>query len=328
MQKLLVLALAVSAFARLSGDLDSELATFADYKQTYNRQYSPSEEVSRFKCFRQNLQMIDQFNAKGGAQHGLNAFTDLCSEEFKVMHSLVIPANKTRKNMPALFSPAQVKATAGSVDWRQKGAVTHVKNQGMCGSCWSFSSTGNMEGQYFVKKGKLLSFSEEELVQCSTNGNMGCNGGLMDNAFEWVVGNGGIDTEGDYPYTSGGGNTGTCNTAKQTKYAATKPMFSGHQDLPNDEDQMATWLSSNGPIAIAVDASSGWQTYSGGIVTDCDGQQLDHGVLLVGYGTDGSTPYWIVKNSWGTGWGENGYIRLQKGTNQCGLNQMPCSITV
>jgi len=322
---ILVSLVVVYAFAKLSGDLNSELAIWADYKQTYNRQFSPSEEVSRFNCFRANLQTIDDFNAKGGAMHGLNAYTDLCPEEFKPMHSgLVIPKNLTRKSLGAIFSPAEVKAaTAASVDWRQRGAVTHVKNQGMCGSCWSFSSTGNMEGQHFLKTGKLVALSEEELVQCSTNGNMGCNGGLMDNAFQWAITNGGMDTEQDYPYTSGGGNTGTCITAKQKNDAA---KFTSYHDLPNDEDQMAAWVSTHGPLSIAVDASSGWQTYSGGIVTDCDGQQLDHGVLIVGYGTQGTTNYWIVKNSWGTGWGENGYIRLQKGTNQCGLNQMPSSI--
>jgi hypothetical protein len=116
-------------FARLSGDLNSELATFADYKQTYNRRYSPSEEVTRFNCFRQNLKTIDDLNAKNNAVYGLNAFTDLCPQEFKVMHSLRVPANRTRKGVPAMFSSAEIKATASSVDWRQKGAVAHVKNR-------------------------------------------------------------------------------------------------------------------------------------------------------------------------------------------------------
>jgi C1A family cysteine protease len=180
-----------------------------------------------------------------------------------------------------------------------------------------------MEGQNFLKTKKLVALSEEELVQCSNNGNMGCNGGIMDDAFQWVITNGGIDSENDYPYTSGGGNTGSCVTNKQSNDVA---KFTSYKDLPNDEDQMAAWVAQNGPLSIAVDASSGWQQYAGGIVSDCDGQQLDHGVLIVGFGTAGSTPYWIVKNSWGTTWGENGYIRLQKGTNQCGLNQMPCTI--
>jgi C1A family cysteine protease len=300
---------------------------FTQFRTQYNKNYQAGlEETTRFLCFRKTLDTIDMLNAKQTtSKHGINEFADLCAEEFKIMHNLRVDlANNRTKKYDRLFTPAEiVRATAGSVDWRTKGAVTPIKNQGMCGSCWSFSATGNMEGQHFLKSGKLVSLSEEELVQCSSaNGNMGCNGGLMDNAFDWVTSNGGIDTEGDYPYTSGSGITGNCNNGKLSKDAA---LFNGHLDVTQDENQMAAWVSTKGPLSIAVDASSGWQTYSGGIVTDCDGQQLDHGVLIVGYGTDSGTDYWIVKNSWGTGWGENGYIRLQKGTNQCGLNQMPCS---
>jgi cysteine peptidase B len=328
MKLFLVLAsICISAAVRSCLDCDAHYV-FADFKQTYNRKYSASEEVKRFNCFQANLKKIDALNAKQDlATYGLNAFSDLCEDEFKVMHNLQVPVNRTRKNVPFLFNPAAVKAGAASVDWRQQGAVTHIKNQGMCGSCWSFSATGNMEGQYFRKNGKLVALSEEELVQCSSaNGNMGCNGGLMDNAFDWVASNGGIDTEQDYPYTSGGGNTGNCDNSKLSKNAA--KGFTGHNDLPNDEDQMATWVAQNGPASIAVDASEGWQSYSGGIVTTCTGTQLDHGVLIVGYGIASGTNYWIVKNSWGTGWGENGYIRLQKGTDQCGLTQMPCTVTI
>jgi len=319
MRAALFLCCVLAAVAQLSGDLDTDLATFADYKQTYNRQYSPAEEPKRFNCFRQNLRIIDQLNAKGGAMHGLNAFTDLCADEFKIMHSLVYPVNKTRNPVKI-----PVNGTAPtSIDWRTKGAVTHVKNQGMCGSCWSFSATGNMEGQYFRKSGKLVALSEEELVQCSGSaGNQGCQGGLMDQAFDWVTQNGGIDAETGYPYTSGGGNTGKCKKLLLRKFAATG--FTGHQDIANDEGSMAAWVGQNGPLSIAVDASSGWQSYSSGIMSDCTGTQLDHGVLIVGYAPD----YWIVKNSWGPSWGENGYIRLARGSNQCGLNQDPSTVQI
>jgi cysteine peptidase B len=169
----------------------------------------------------------------------------------------------------------------------------------------------------------LVGLSEEELVQCSKNGgDAGCQGGLMDNAFDWVVENHGIDSETDYPYTSGSGITGVCKTAKKSHVVA---KFTGHTDMPSDETVMGNWVYTHGPLAIGVDASSGWQSYTGGIVRNCFGTQLDHGVLAVGYDDNNSPPYWIVKNSWAASWGENGYIRLEKGTNQCGINQAASS---
>jgi len=143
----------------------------------------------------------------------------------------------------------------------------------------------------------------------------------MDQAFQWLISNQGgkIATEASYPYVSGDGNAPACALPKTTG-----AVITGFNDLPKDEAQMLTWLDSNGPIAIAVDATS-WQTYTGGIMTDCQASQIDHGVLLVGYGVSGSTKYWIVKNSWSTSWGESGYIRVQYGTNQCLINSYPTS---
>ena len=196
-------------------------------------------------------------------------------------------------------------------------AVTHVKNQAQCGSCWAFSSTGGIEGQWFLAGNTLTSVAEQELVSCDKT-DSGCNGGLMDNAFAWLQSakNGQIVTEASYPYTSGGGVSGQC------KYSSSMPVgatISGHADLPHDEDQMAAWMMTNGPISIAVDATS-FQSYTGGILSNCISQQLDHGVLAVGV-TDS---YWIIKNSWGASWGEAGYIRVAKGTNQCLLKNSPC----
>eukprot|EP01012_Entosiphon_sulcatum_P014972 TRINITY_DN1_c0_g1_i1.p1 TRINITY_DN1_c0_g1~~TRINITY_DN1_c0_g1_i1.p1 ORF type:complete len:329 (-),score=60.29 TRINITY_DN1_c0_g1_i1:136-1101(-) len=321
MRAAVVVATVAAAFART---LDEDVYLWADFKNTYNRQYATAEEPKRFRCFQQTLDTIDKLNALNKEQHGINKFSDLCADEFKVYHNAKF-ANKTSASVAPLFSEAQVtKALASDVDWRQKGAVTHVKDQGQCGSCWSFSATGNMEGQWFLKKDQLVGLSEQELVSCSHNGNQGCNGGLMDYAFQWVHQNNGIDSESDYPYVSGTGNTGTCDNSKLGKSVAT---FSSYTDVSKNEDQMLAWLSQDGPLSIAVDAQMGWQTYRGGIMSTCSGTQLDHGVLAVGYGA-GATPYWIVKNSWGTSWGESGYIRLQYGTNQCGLNQMPSSAQV
>jgi cathepsin F/cysteine peptidase B len=321
MKYLLLLAVVACALART---LDDDVALYSDFKDTFGRKYSPSEEAHHFKCFRQNMDIIEKFNALGQEVHGVNKFTDLCAEDFKTYHNLQM-SNRT-KNYAPLFSAAEVqRAEASSIDWRTRGAVTGVKNQGMCGSCWSFSATGNMEGQWKISGKALVGLSEEELVQCSHNGNMGCNGGLMDYAFEWVTQNGGIDSEASYPYTSGSGQTGTCQNSKLTNHVA---KFASHVDIAQSEAQMATWIEANGPLAVAVDASSGWQTYSGGIMTTCSGRQLDHGVLAVGFGTSGATNYWIVKNSWGVGWGESGYIRLQKGTNQCGIDSAVSSARV
>ncbi|KEG05488.1 cathepsin L-like protein [Trypanosoma grayi] len=162
------------------------------------------------------------------------------------------------------------------------------------------------------------------LVSCDTT-DAGCNGGLMDDAFTWIIQdhNGTVDTEASYPYVSGAGYSPKCRTASHEFGAA----ISGYNDLPNDEDKMAAWLAVHGPIAIAVDATS-FQFYMGGVLTNCISEQLDHGVLLVGYDDSNSPPYWIIKNSWGTSWGEEGYIRIEKGKNQCLVNEYPTSSVV
>jgi len=214
------------------------------------------------------------------------------------------------------------KLLGNAVDWRARGAVTGVKDQGQCGSCWSFSTTGNIEGQWAIAGNALTSLSEENLVSCDTT-DSGCQGGLMDNAFQWLISNqgGSIFTEDSCPYTSGDGSVPSCCSGSN---GATISSF---QDLSQDEGSMLSSLSSGGPISIGVDATS-WQTYQGGIMTDCESSQVDHGVLLVGYGTQGGTQYWIIKNSWSSSWGESGYIRVQYGTNQCLISSGPCTSQV
>jgi C1A family cysteine protease len=319
--KAAILAVLLLASGAASRTLDDELVLFEDFRQTYNRRYAPMEYPTRFECFRRILKLIDERNAKGEEVHGVNQFSDMCPEEFAKTYLGAKLPNTTRSQNSHV---PHIKASAptGSVDWRTKGAVTPVKNQGMCGSCWTFSATGNMEGQWFLSGHTLIGLSEEELVQCATNGDFGCQGGWMDNAFDYVASNGGIATEEEYPYTSGNGVTGTCNNAIAKKDKVAK--FSGHYDLPNSEESMANWCEKHGPIAIAVDALT-WQTYISGIMKNCLGSQLDHGVLIVGYDMAPPTPYWIIKNSWASSWGENGYIRVEYGTNQCNIKAKPCS---
>jgi C1A family cysteine protease len=302
---------------------------FESFKSTYGRKYeSAAEEAKRFDIFRTNMRRAAELQARNPlAMFGMNAFADVSAEEFQTRHNARAYFQRRQAEMKSAPAPvytaaevAAIEREAGdSVDWRKKGAVTAVKDQGQCGSCWSFSTTGNIEGQWFLANHSLVALSEQELVSCDTV-DSGCNGGLMDNAFNWLVSNknGELATEASYPYVSGGGSVPSCADSGRTIGA----KITGHQDLPHNETQMGTWLAKNGPIAIAVDASS-WQTYMGGIMTNCESNQLDHGVLLVGYGVSGSTPYWIIKNSWASSWGEQGYIRVERFKDQCLITNYP-----
>ena len=303
--------------------------THFEHFNTWLQKFKPAyvddvEEVAkRFKVFSDNLDYIREVNAQKKSFYlGLTGLTDLTVEEYKQKYlnpSLKTQLRQSRKNLSA-FSHANVTA-GSSVDWRQKGAVTPVKNQQQCGSCWAFSSTGSMEGINFIETGKLISLSEQQLVDCDKV-DMGCNGGIMDNAFKYVMSNGGIDTEDDYAYTA---QTGTCNTEKQSHHVVT---ISGYEDVPvNSKDDLQKAITAQ-PVSIAIEADhASFQNYAGGVFSADCGNQLDHGVLAVGYDTTGDEPFWIVKNSWGSSWGMEGYIKLSMTaggeTGQCGILEHP-----
>ena len=271
--------------------------------------------------FANNDDIIETHNANKDNTYelGHNHFSHMSFDEFKayVRLGLNSPAEDTVSEF-VLEAPQNLSALPTSVDWSTKGAVTGVKDQGNCGSCWSFSATGALEGAYQIKYGSLVSFSEQNLVSCDTI-DSACNGGLMDNAFSWTKTNGGLCTESGYPYTSGTtGQKGTCYTTCTKNTAVTPKSFT---DVARNSDSALMTALAQQPVSIAIQANQpAFQTYKSGVLTGSCGTNLDHGVLVVGYGTwsDG-TDYYKVKNSWGTSWGMNGYILIQRGNPQrCG----------
>jgi len=327
MRLLTIVALVALAFAADARPFASE---FEKFKTRFGKAYGDAkEEKYRYGVFVSNM-MTARKLAKTNplAQFGATEFMDMTPQEFKIRHSAekyYARAASKHNAKKDLLSAEEVLAAQGSkVDWRTKGAVTPIKNQGQCGSCWSFSSTGSIEGQWFLAGNTLTSVSEQELVSCDTI-DSGCQGGLMDNAWTWLMQaqNGSIVTEASYPYVSGNGEVPTCALSGK-QFGA---QINGHLDVPKTEQQMGAFVLKSGPMSVAVDATS-WQTYTGGILTDCISNQIDHGVLVVGFDDTNNPPYWIIKNSWGTSWGENGYIRVQKGTDQCLITSYPCSSTV
>lgn len=271
----------------------------------------------RFEIFKKNMDMAREFNQKEEYTFtmGVTIFADKTREEFEDWLKMTSGTKPKQSGVSrAMFDMDTAEVAPDSKDWVAAGAVTPIKNQGSCGSCWAFSTTGGIEGQNFLVNHKLSSFSEQELVDCSqAEGNQGCSGGLMDDGFKFVESDG-LCFESAYPYE------GTDNSCK--KSSCTKQVtVTSYTDIPQgDTDALKTASGTKGPISIAVDANFFWQMYTGGVFNHaCNPSKLDHGVLLVGYQSTG-TGYWKVKNSWGAGWGESGFIRLA-GTdaNTCGL---------
>lgn len=298
------------------------------FKKIYN---TVEEEEHRLMTWIENMARINKHNFQYDLKQKsyrleMNHLGDMNATEYKQkMNGYRMDMKKKLKFRPqgATFLLSMTNLTdmlPHTVDWREHGYVTPVKNQGQCGSCWSFSTTGSLEGQMKRKTGKLVSLSEQNLVDCSgPEGNDGCNGGLMDQAFQYVKDNGGIDTEESYPYE------GVDNTCRFKK-ADIGGEDIGYVDIPEgSEKHLRQAIATQGPVSVAIDASNeSFQFYSSGVYDEpnCDSENLDHGVLAVGYGTDEATGkhYWLVKNSWGPGWGDEGYIKMTRGhKNQCGI---------
>jgi len=328
-----ILAASTSDPAAVEAMLDSPLIAANDkwgiWKHSFSKMYGTTDaEDTAFDAFEANDRLIKEHNAKEGITFtlGHNVYSDLTWDEFATLYVSGMESNpnlRREKNVDPLMEG--VEATADAVDWVTKGAVTPVKNQQQCGSCWAFSTTGSFEGAYQIATGNLVSFSEQMLVSCDNPSNggtdQGCSGGLMDNAFKWIESKGGICTEDAYPYTSGSGQSGTCKT--QCSPAAT---LGGFTDVASGDEKALLAAVEKNPVSVAIEADkSAFQLYKSGVFTSVAqcGTQLDHGVLAVGYGTDGANAYWKVKNSWGTSWGEEGYIRMIRDQDCCGIASQP-----
>ena len=296
-----------------------KLYDFHKWRVDYNKTYTGEKDlISYYRNWLHNRDYVDTHNQQDhGFKLGLNQFAD-----GDLKHLQQQSYYNRRLAERHFLEPTECEVAAGlpsSVDWRTRGVVTPVKNQGECGSCWAFSSTGSMEGQHALKTGKLVSFSESQIVDCDTQ-DAGCAGGWMDRAFQYVISNHGIETEKAYPYIDQFEN---CTSNKAENVAT----FSSYHDVTGGEAGLMKAVATVGPISVAIDASQpDFHFYKDGVYynPDCSTTQLDHAVLVVGYGTTMNEDYWIVKNSWGETWGNKGYIWMARNrNNMCGIATTP-----
>ncbi len=315
-------------------ELFDELVEFNDWRVNHNVDFSSPEEIIwRHSIWQNNKRFVDSHNAQErGFEVALNQFAH---EEWPLdcglMRNNVLQNTQFQDPHDKLSSSSSPfvdnnvcldDSLPSSVDWRDKNVVTPIKNQGQCGSCWTFSTTGSIESHNAIKTGKLVSLSESQIVDCDVNGtDSGCDGGLMDDAFKYIMKVGGLETEKNYPYVA---EDEKCSFNKDKVVVS----ITGYKDVTGGENDLKKTIAEVGPVSVGIDAShSSFQFYSSGVYyePECSTTMLDHAVLAVGYGTTANgTDYWIVKNSWGDNWGMKGYIYMARNRdNNCGIATQP-----
>jgi len=323
---ILILAILAVAFAIHQQDDARSQQAWKHFKDRYGKRYGVLEEKRRYGFFVKNLKRADNLNAhkENRARWGVTQFMDLSPAEFRntyLMNETKLALLGKPKNA-AVFPKAPPRSPM-DFDWSSKGAVTPVKNQEQCGSCWAFSAAETVESAWFIAGNALTLLSEQQIVDCDTTC-YGCDGGWTYLAFQYLIQTGGDDTEASYPYNAV--TDPTCQFNSQTIGATISSWAYVTQNC--DETQMANFLYSTQPISVCVDAET-WQYYQGGIVTAANcGTSIDHCVQITGVITEDGCQVWNVRNSWGATWGENGYLWVQMNTNACAIAEVATGVTV